>query len=695
MKKNLIRMACMAAVAGAALSFAQVDAAAQTAKKPAYKAPKGGKTISDQILGTFFEDLSYAADGGLNAQLVQNGSFEYNLTEQPGWGAGTAWRFSALGHSTGYVSQRNDNPLNANNENYMRITAERVGRYLEGQKPHVHDHGQEARNQDGSLAVAGFMRDTRVGVGIINSGFDGMVVKAGENYDFSAFMRMPDGKAKTIKVWLTAGRTVLAEQTIKASSKDWTKYEVILTPDADAANASLMVATQDTGCFDIDAVSLIPEDTFMGHGLRKDLAQAIADMHPKFVRFPGGCVVHGGGDGMWATYRWKTSIGPKEERVQLKNSWGYHQSREIGYYEYFQFCEDINAKPLPILPSGTSCQGAGGSWGLPGFAQMPVPMDEMDEWVDEVLDLIEWANGDVTTEWGAKRAAQGHPEPFGLELVGIGNEEYITPEFEERFQYIYDRVTAAHPEITIVGTAGVNSHPSNKEDYVNGWAFAEKIGVPILDEHYYEQKEYFLTSRQYDSYPRDRKTKVYLGEYAAKDNTVLDALAEALYLCHVERNGDVVIMSSYAPLMSNMNHSNWLPVLILFNNDHVALTANYYVQQMFGESAGTKFYGNCVKIAGADNLQEQSVVLNPEKRELYIKVCNASDQTKTADINLSIFSGIKKGMKASIKTLKGQPTDRNDINSQPIVPVESDITVAPKMTFDIEPYSFSMITVKL
>ena len=692
MKKNLIRMACMAAVAGAALSFAQVDAAAQTAKKPAYKAPKGGKTISDQILGTFFEDLSYAADGGLNAQLVQNGSFEYNLTEQPGWGAGTAWRFSALGHSTGYVSQRNDNPLNENNSNYMRITAERVGRYLDGQEHHDHDHGQQARNQDGSIAAAGFMRDTRVGVGIINSGFDGMVVKAGENYDFSAFMRMPDGKAKTIKVWLTAGRTVLAEQTIKANAKDWTKYEVILTPSADAANASLMVATQDTGCFDLDAVSLIPEDTFMGHGLRKDLAEAIAGMHPKFVRFPGGCVVHGGGDGMWATYRWKTSIGPKEERVQLKNSWGYHQSREVGYYEYFQFCEDINAKPLPILPSGTSCQGAGGSWGLPGFAQRPVPMDEMDEWVDEVLDLIEWANGDVNTVWGAKRAAQGHPEPFGLEMIGIGNEEYITPEFKERFKYIYDRVTAAHPEITIVGTAGVNSHPSNKEDYVNGWAFAEEINVPILDEHYYEQKEYFLTSRQYDSYPRDRKTKVYLGEYAAKDKKLIDALAEGLYLLHVERNGDVVCMTSYAPLFARKGTNNWNPDLIYFDNERPYLTCSYYVQQMFGHSAGQYYYGDCVTIEDKTNLQEQSVVLNVKDRELYVKFCNASDQTKKINIDLSRFKGIKE---AVVTTLHGQPDQENNFDQQPIAPVKETVKMSAKTSVDLAPYTFQMYTIKL
>ena len=639
----------------------------------AYKAPEGGKQISDMLLGTFFEDISYAADGGLNAQLIQNGSFEYSLIEHPGWGAGTAWKYVYRNHTTGFVIPMSKDPINENNPNYMRIGVERMG--------HFSDH------QD----------DQGYGAGISNSGFDGVVVKAGEKYDFSAFMRCPDGKDKTVKLVIADSLYTFAEDSLVVSGKEWKKYELPITAYDSCDSASFQILLVTEGVVDVDAVSLLPEDTFMGHGLRKDIAQAIADMHPKFVRFPGGCVVHGGECGLWNTYRWKTSIGPKEERVQMKNPWGYHQSREIGYYEYFQFCEDIEAKPLPILPSGVSCQGAGGCWGLDHeFGQIAVPMDQMDEWVDEVLDLIEWANGDVTTEWGAKRAAQGHPEPFNLEYVGIGNEEYITPEFEERFKYIYDRVTAAHPEIIIVGTAGVNSHPENEDDYVNGWKFADEIGLPIIDEHHYEKRSFYLTHRQYDSYPRDRKTKVYLGEYAAKDNTLMDALAEALYLCHVERNGDVVAMTSYAPLMCNMNHANWLPVLLLFDNTKLVRTCNYYVQQMFGASAGSYYYGDCVRIDGQNNLQEQSVVLNPEKRELYIKLCNAGGTKKNAEIDLSAFKEIgKKVKKAELTVLTGDSRAKNDMKSQKIEPETETISVSSKMTCEMAPFSFSMITVKL
>lgn len=656
-----------------ALLFAAFVAGAQKQYTP----PTGGKQISDQLLGIFIEDISYACDGGLNAQLVQNGSFEYNLTERAGWGAGTAWRFIRQGHSTGNVNVLSQSPIHENNPNYMRLYVERVGYFS--------DYRGET------------------GVGLQNEGFDGMVIKKGEKYDFSVFLRNVDGKSRDMKVALTGVRRTegsrrverlkIAEAEFKTMGSGWQKYEVTLTASEDCETASLQLLCLTEGYLDIDMVSLLPQDTFMGHGLRKDIGEAIAALNPKFVRFPGGCVVHGGEQGFWDTFRWKETIGPKETRKQKANPWGYHQSFEIGYYEYFQLCEDINAKPLPILPLGLSCQGAGGSWQLPGWAQMAVPMKEMDEWVQDALDLIEWANGDVTTKWGAVRAAQGHPEPFNLELLGIGNEEYISPEFRERFKYMFEKISEAHPEITIVGTAGVNSHPHNQQDYVKGWEIAEELELEILDEHYYEPKEFFLSTRQYDSYPRDRKTKVYLGEYASKDYTLLDALAEALYLCHIERNGDVVVMTSYAPLLQHKNHSNWTPDLILYDNSNLVLTCSYYVQQMFGESAGSYFYGDCVKIDGADLLQEQSVVLNPEKRELYIKVCNASDQTKTAHLDLSRFKGIKEGV---MKTLKGpNPGERNDFNTQNIVPQYQDIKMSSKMTLELEPYSFSMITVKL
>jgi alpha-L-arabinofuranosidase len=410
------------------------------------------------------------------------------------------------------------------------------------------------------------------------------------------------------------------------------------------------------------------------------------------MRFPGGCVVHGGGDGFWNTYRWKTTVGPKEQRRSLKNTWGYHQSMGLGYFEYFQFCEDVGMEPLPILPCGVSCQGANGGWGMKDQAQDWVPMSEMDEWVDEALDLIEWANGDVNTKWGRVRAEAGHPKPFNLKYLGLGNEERISPEFIERFKYIYERVRKAHPEIVIVGTAGPGSHPGNP-DFENGWKLAEEIGLPILDEHYYEPRTYFLESRQYDKYPRDRKTKVYLGEYAAKDKKLIDALAEALYLLHVERNGDVVCMTSYAPLFARKNATNWNPDLIYFDNNRPFLTCSYFVQQMFGQSSGNYYYGDCVKIDGADNLQGQSVILNTKTRQLFVKVCNASADKKEAKINLSRFKSMK--AIATKTVLSGQPEDENNYENQPIKPQVETVKVKKKMNVTLEPYSFVMLQIAL
>ena len=314
------------------MAFASLAASAQKPMVP----PAGGKSISDQLLGIFIEDISYACDGGLNAQLVQNGSFEYNLTEQPGWGAGTAWRYVTYGHSTGNVNACSQAPLNENNLNYMRLYVERVGHFSD-------------------------FRGT-TGVGISNSGFGGMVLKAGEKYDFSVFLRSADGKARDMEVSLMARRQVegrpfampvtVGKAEFKTCGRGWQKYEVTLTATEDCTDASLQLLCLTEGSIDIDMVSLIPQDTFKGHGLRRDLAEAIDELNPKFVRFPGGCVVHGGGQGFWNTYRWKESVGPKEARKQQMNTWGYHQSLEIGYYEYFQFCEDIGAKPVPILPLG-------------------------------------------------------------------------------------------------------------------------------------------------------------------------------------------------------------------------------------------------------------------------------------------------------------------------------------------------------
>ena len=651
-----------------------------SAQKP-MNAPAGGKAISDELIGIFFEDISHAADGGIYAELVQNGSFEYSPAERDGWGPGTAWRTLRPGHSLGFIQPRMDNPIHPNNPTYMRLHTERVKEYYD---------------------YKGWK-----GFGLQNDGFDGFSVCAGHVYNFSVFMRNVSGGAKNIRIALVEpqGRgkdpKLLAEAYINADGNSWKEYTATLTPSADCEKAVLQLLSLTTGDLDVDMVSLMPKDTYKGHGLRADLIQALADLHPKFMRFPGGCVVHGGGDGFWNTYRWKTTIGPKEQRRALKNTWGYHQSMGLGYYEYFQLCEDLGMQPLPILPCGVSCQGTNGGWGMKDQAQDVVPMSEMDEWVQDALDLIEWANGDpATSKWAKMRADAGHPAPFNLKYLGLGNEERISPEFAERFKYMYERVSKAHPEIVIVGTAGPGSHPDNK-DFQNGWRLAEELDVPILDEHYYEPNSYFLKSRQYDSYPRDRKTKVYLGEYAAKDKKLIDALAEGLYLLHVERNADVVAMTSYAPLFARKGATNWNPDLIYFDNERPYLTCSYYVQQMFGQSSGQYYYGNCVSFKGDDkNIEQpqegvhygQSVILNVKTRKLYVKLVNAGDTKKEANVNLGRF-GIKK---TAVKTvLKGKADDENNFEKQPVAPVRENIKAKKKFTLELEPYSMVMIEYSL
>ena len=651
-----------------AIALAATLGIPSTALAQKVKAPAGGKQISNELIGIFFEDISYSADGGLYSELIQNGSFEYNPTERDGWGPGTEWRFLRPGHSLGQMMPQMADPIHPNNPTYMRLTVERVG--------HYYDY------------------DGWTGVGMRNDGFDGIAVKGGAKYDFSVFLRNGDDKKKDVRIVLVGDQNVvLGEATITAEGKAWKKYTAELTASADYDRANLQILCLETGVLDVDMVSLMPQDTYKGHGIRRDMAEALEALNPKFMRFPGGCVIHGGGDGFWNTYRWKTTIGPKEQRRGLKNTWGYHQSMGLGYYEYFQLCEDMGMQPVPILPCGVSCQGTNGGWGMKTQTQDAVPMSEMDEWLQDALDLIEWANGDVNTTWGKKRAEQGHPEPFNLKYLGIGNEEKITKEFEERFKYMYKVIREKHPEIVIVGTAGPGSHKGNP-DFDNGWRIAEEIDLAILDEHYYEQKEYFLDNQHnYDNYPRDRKTKVYLGEYAAKDRKLQDALAEALYLLGIERNGDVVAMTSYAPLFAKKHHESWNPDLIYFDNTKVYPTCSYYVQQMFGTTDGHYYYGDVATVEGGDKYQGTSCVLNTEKGELYIKYVNAAGEAKKVNIDMSRFKGINP--KATLTSISGQPWQQNYFDGEPIQPVTKDLKVSKTMTVTAEPYSCSVIRVKV
>ena len=507
------------------------------------RADAPGTKISPDLFGIFFEDINYAADGGLYAELLQNRSFEYSAADHYGWNSLTDWGFVTRGGGKGSVAIETADPLNAENPHYAVVTVTRGGD----------------------------------GVGLMNYGFDGIPLKGGDKYNLSFFARQISGPLLPVVVRLESKTgTLYGEAKFPGLTKKWTKYTATVQAGADDADARLVILTTGAGTFCLDTISLFPQKTFHNrpNGMRADLAQVIADLHPKFVRFPGGCLTHGYGLGN--IYRWKNTIGPIERRKEQFNIWHYHQSVGLGFFEYFQFCEDIGAKPLPVLAAGVCCQSSpGGQHGL--------PMDQMKDYVQDVLDLIEYANGPTNSTWGAKRAAAGHPAPFNLEYLGIGNEDGQTPAFGVRFAMIYDAVKAKYPNVTVVGTVG--PAPAGGE-FTEGWKFASDLGVDMVDEHYYEKPDWFLANQQrYDSYNRTGP-KVYVGEYASWGNSLFNALAEAAYMAALERNGDVVRMASYAPLLGKKQHTQWNPNLIYFDNTTVCPSVNYYVQQLFSLNQG-------------------------------------------------------------------------------------------------------------
>lgn len=561
-----------------------------------------GKAISPDLVGVFFEDLNYAADGGLYAELIQNRSFEYSPTEQPSWQPLSFWELQQRGGGNGSLGVAEMRPIHENNPHYALLTVNTPGD----------------------------------GVGLANGGFDGIPVKAGETYRascwaYQAFMgRMwgPGDNSRAMPITLrleTKDGEVLAEASLQVKGREWKRLSADLKPSRTVSDARLVLLAHEAGGIALDMVSLFPERTFHNrpNGLRADLAQAIADLQPKFMRFPGGCLVHGGG--VHRYYNWKESIGPVEARRGRRNSWGYHQTMGLGYFEYFQFCEDIGAQPLPVVTAGVCCQHAGSS---PDRGQEGLPMEEMAAYLQDVLDLIEWANGPATSPWGAKRAAAGHPAPFGLKYLGVGNEDAITPIFKERFQLIYEAVKAKHPEITVVGTVGPFAAGN---DYDQGWAFARELQLPMVDEHYYVSPRWFWENLQrYDRYERGA-TRVYVGEYAAHDtdkrNTLRSAIAEAAGLASFERNGDLVRFASYAPLLARRGHTQWHPDLIYFTGTGVFPTANYYVQQLFGRNAGDTWLETALSTNAAPSTLTVSAVRDSKSGNVILKVVNGANAT--------------------------------------------------------------------
>ena len=573
---------------------------------------KPGAPIQSTMYGIFFEDINFAADGGLYAELVKNRSFEFPADALQGW------------KPFGKVEVRADGPF-GRNPHYVRLS----------------DPGHPAR-----------------GTGLDNEGYFGIGVEKGKDYRFSVWARVPDGGKAHIQVELvntaSMGEThVLCEKYMEIDGKDWKKYQVFLTPDATLDKAALRIfLSGKRNTVDLEHISLFPTDTWMGHenGLRKDLAQALADLKPGIFRFPGGCIVEGAT--LDTRYQWKNTVGPVENRPLNENRWeysffqryypDYHQSYGLGFYEFFQLSEEIGAEPLPILSCGLACQFQNSD------ESAHCPVDELEPFIQDALDLIEFANGPVNSPWGKVRAEMGHPAPFNLKFLGIGNEQWGET-FPAHLEPFVKALRAAHPEIKLVGSSGPYS---DGKDFDYLWSEMKRLGADLVDEHYYQSEDWFLSNAgRYDSYSR-KGPKVFAGEYAChgkgkKWNHFYTSLMEAALMTGLERNADIVHMATYAPLFAHVEGWQWRPDLIWYDNLRSFRTVSWQVQHLYGQYRGS----NCLSlkldganVTGQDGLYS-SAVLDGDK--IYIKVVNTTGEARDISFN---FTGLKK--KTTVKAVK-------------------------------------------
>jgi alpha-L-arabinofuranosidase len=514
------------------------------------QADQPGAKINPAMWGIFFEDINFGGDGGLYAELVKNGSFAFP-------DALMGWFKISPSLAKGELKVRADSPSNPASPNYLRLHSE---------------------------AVAPF--------GVCNEGFRGMGVRQDEAYDFSARIRGVEGSPRVTVELVGSDGTTLAAARLEGIASSWKQVRAALHPNDTDAKARLNVLLEGKGTIDVDQVSLFPRKTWKHRpgGLRADMVQLLADLKPGFLRFPGGCIVEG--SDLAKRYQWKTTIGPIAERKLIINRWNYEfkhrptpdyfQSFGLGFFEYFQLCEDLGAEPLPILNCGMACQFNSGEL---------VPLDQLDPYVQDALDLIEFANGPATSTWGAKRAAMGHSAPFNLKMLGVGNEQW-GPQYLERLAVFIKALKAKHPEIQLVCAAG----PSPQDERFHFlWPKFRELKADIVDEHCYGNPVWFLSNAdRYDQYDRNGP-KVFFGEYAAQSvaicstrnrNNLECALAEAAYMTGLERNADVVRMASYAPLFAHVEGWQWTPDLIWADNLRSYGTPNYYVQQLFCRNRG-------------------------------------------------------------------------------------------------------------
>src|SRR5690554_2736665 len=624
-----------------------------------------GAEIQPTMYGLFFEDINYAADGGLYAELIKNRSFEFPQNFM-GW------------ETYGNVTLKDDGPFERN-PHYVRLD----------------DPGHEHKR-----------------TGLQNEGFFGIGVEAGKEYRFSVWARIP-GEASKISVQLVNEPSMrehqaVASQELVIDSKEWEKYQVILKSSEIQPKAMLRIFLTSGNPVDLEHISLFPVDTWNGHenGLRKDLAQALYDIRPGVFRFPGGCIVEG--TDLDTRYDWKKSVGPVENRPLNENRWhytfphrffpDYFQSYGLGFYEYFLLSEELDAEPLPVLSVGLACQFQNNE------EHAHVAVCDLDGYIRDALDLIEFANGSPESEWGRVRTEMGHPEPFNLKYIAIGNEQW-GEEYVVRLKPFVEAIRKQYPDMMIIGGSGPGSEG---EQFEYLWPEMKKLKVDLVDEHFYRPESWFLNEgARYDNYDR-KGPKVFAGEYAChgsgkKWNHFYTSLLEAAFMTGMERNADIVQMATYAPLFAHVDGWQWRPDMIWFDNLSSVKTVSYYVQQLFSLNKGTHVLpltmnGKAVTGAEGQNGLFASAVWDEDQNEVIVKIVNTSEKSQPVRFN---FDGLKKREKLSdgrvIELKSDEPDAENTItNPTLIVPVESEITLNDQtLESEVDAHTFHIYKLKL
>ena len=653
-----------------AVLFCATSVGAENAVRLVVHADRPGATISPTMYGIFFEDINFGADGGLYAELIKNRSFEF---PDPLMG----WSEVKQGSATGSLRVLDQDPLNSANPRYLRLKSD--------------------------WAIDGY--------GIANDGFSGIGVRQGQEYVFSTFAR--GGRAVALRIELAAadGR-ILATATIRGFDTGWTKKAATLRPMATEARARLRVLLETpAGLVDLDMVSLFPKKTWKSrpNGLRADLARWLADLRPGFLRFPGGCIVEG--RYLSTRYQWKNTIGKPEERRLIINRWNdefkhrpapdYFQTFGLGFYEYFLLAEDIGAEPLPILNCGMACQFNSGEL---------VPLDELDPYIQDALDLIEFANGPANSTWGRKRAEMGHPEPFNVKFLGVGNEQW-GPQYIERYKPFVKALKDRFPEVQLIAAAGSDPtiFPNGAKEVEYLWEQFRKLNAEIVDEHFYRNPDWFLDSAGlYDDYDRNGP-KVFVGEYAAQSvgvaspdnrNSWQCALAEAAFMTGLERNADLVVMTCYAPLFGHEDRWQWRPDMIWFDNLNSYATCNYYVQQLFSFHRGDVVLPVTVSGQEPPSARQPGLYVtcsrDSKSKEIILKVVNSADKSISADVQIDGNKRIAR--RGTQIVLAGEKlTDENSLaEPRKVAPIASPLRgVGEAFTRTFPPYSFTVLRLKV